>query len=55
MTRWKNLTEEEKNKYGKQLKEKESNPENYNDYYLVIYEGKHYWIYHPDVDWIDYL
>ena len=55
MKRWKDLTEEEKEMYGSILKEKEDNPKNYNDYYLVIYEGKSYWIYHPDVDWIDFL
>ena len=55
MKRWKDLTEEEKNKYRKELEKIASSKEKYNDYYLVIYEGEPYWIYHPDVDWIDFL
>lgn len=52
MKRWRNLTELEKRKYGPALMKKESDPEDYNEYYLVVTDdNKIYWIYYPEVDW----
>ena len=55
MTRLKDLNEEQRKRY-LPLLEKVASKDKYDDYYLTFDSNNNpYWIYYPNVDFIDYL